>query len=101
MAGEVHVSDTPIHRMTIHDQDDDVVDVSGATLKTIVFEKPDGTIVTQTATFFTNGTDGIVEYQTVGGDHDFAGPWRKQAHVTIASGNWTSTIVSFPVAAKL
>ena len=101
MAGEVHVSDTPIHRMTIKDQDDAAVDVSGATTKEIVFERPDGTSVTRDATFLTDGTDGIVEYQAVGGDHDIAGPWRKQAHVTIASGDWKSTIVGFPVAPNL
>ena len=101
MAGEVHVSDTPIHRMTIKDQDNAIVDVSGASLKTIIFQKPDGTTVTQTATFFTDGTDGIVEYQALGADHDTAGPWCKQAHITIASGDWKSTIVGFPVAANL
>lgn len=101
MAGEVHVGDTPIHRMTIVDQDNAGVDVSGATLKTIIFRKPDGTTVTKTATFFTDGTDFIIEYQALTADHDVAGPWCKQARVTITSGDWYSTIVDFPVAATL
>ena len=101
MAGETHVGDTPLHQMTIKDQDNASVDVSGATLKTIRFRKPDGSTVTKTADFATDGTDGVIEYQAVEADHDIAGPWQKEARVTITSGNWYATIIDFPVAETL
>lgn len=62
------------------------LDVSGASTKQLVFKKPDGTKVTQTATFYTDGTDGVLQYTTVSGDIDQAGSWQCQAYLAGLSG---------------
>lgn len=78
-------------------EDGTAVDVSSATSKTIIFEKPDGTKVTQTATFFTDGTDGIIQYSSVSGDLDIGGDWRLQGFIAMPSWTGHSDIVNFKV----
>lgn len=85
-------------RVTIVDCDDVLIDVSTATVKTITFKDPLGNKVVQTANFYTNGTDGILEYISVSGDLDIVGTnWQIQGHVTLATGTWPSTIGEFSV----
>lgn len=67
--------------LTILDEAGAVRNVSSATTKEIVFEKPDNTTVTKTATFTTNGTDGKIYYTTATNDLDLAGLWQIQARV--------------------
>lgn len=99
MACEIHLDDVgTIFRVTIVDCDDVFIDISTASVKQLVFKKPDGTSVTQTAVFFTDGTDGILDYVTVSGDLDLVGEgWKIQGKVTLATGNWSSDIGTFPV----
>lgn len=70
-----------------------VVDLSSATLKEIIFKKPDGSRLTKTALFYTDGTDGIIVYTAVAGDLDLAGMWQWQARITVTSGGPFSTEV--------
>lgn len=42
--------------------------LSTATTKQILITQPDGTVLTKTATFFTDGDDGVLTYTTVDGD---------------------------------
>ena len=80
-AGEVHKSDIgTAFRVTVQDGET-AVDVSGATTKQIVFQKPSGTSVTQTAAFVTDGTNGQIQYVTVAGDLNEAGKWIMQGYV--------------------
>jgi hypothetical protein len=95
-ADEVHVGDvgtTFILTVT----DGTAVDVSGATTKQILFGKPNGSTVTKTAAFTTDGTDGKVQYSTVANDLDMAGVWNIQAYVVLAAGSWHSDVTSFVV----
>ncbi len=100
MAGEIHVGDIgTVFRLTIKDQDGVVVDVSSATgagEKEILFQGP-GKLVTQTAVFTTDGTDGDIEYVTVSGDISVVGEWTLQGHVILTAGEWRTTAVAFPV----
>lgn len=95
---EIHVGDvgTAI-RATIKDEDDVVVDVSAATTKQLIFEKSDCTEVTKTATFYTDGTDGIIQYVTESGFLTVAGVWRVQAYIVLPGGEWKSDIYEFRV----
>lgn len=94
---EIHQNDIgTIFRVTIYNGTP-ILDVSGATTKQILFQKPDGTAVTQTAAFFTDGTDGIIQYTTISGDLDQVGRWKLQAKVTLATGTWTSCSQKFKV----
>lgn len=74
-----------------------VVPVNGATTQEILFKKPDGTVVTKTSVFTTDGTDGKIEYVTISGDLDQLGLWQLMGHVILPSGDWHSAIGSFQV----
>lgn len=62
-----------------------VVDISSASVKEILFQKPSGTVVTKTATFQTDGTDGKIRYITIAGDIDESGYWLYQGHIVLPS----------------
>lgn len=88
-----------IFRITIKDcETDDIVNVSGCDTKEIIFTKPTGTKVTKTAAYYTDGSDGIIQYATVAGDLDEVGVWQMQAHVVIGAGSdWYTEIDTFRV----
>lgn len=79
----------------------EVVDISTATTMEIIFSKPDGTTVTQTAVFVTDGTDGAIRYFSQTGDLDQTGNWKVQGHVILPTGEWYSSISKFKVFANL
>ncbi len=94
---EIHQGDIgTIFRITVYDGSS-TVDVSGATSKEILFLKPDATTLTKTAAFYTDGTDGIIQYTTITGDLDTVGGWQLQAKVTLPTGTWTSCKQKFKV----
>jgi hypothetical protein len=94
---EIHLYDIGTSfEITLKDCDV-VVDVSSASLKEIIFKKPDKTTVTKTADFKTDGTDGIIQYITVLDDLDQKGSWYIQAKVTLPTGTWSSNTEKFKV----
>lgn len=98
MPAEIHEGDIgTIFRVTITDQAAAVVDLSGATTKEIIFKKSDGSFVTQVAAFFTDGTDGIIQYITIADDLDLVGGWCIQGHVVLPTGEWKTNIDTFIV----
>lgn len=79
-----------------------VIDISGATTVQIIFQAPDGTLLTKTASFTTDGTDGKMRVTSESGDFTPAGLWRKQGRLAYASGNeWRSSIEEFYVLENL
>lgn len=99
---EVHLGDIGTSfRLTIKDQDEAVVDISGATTKKITFEKPSGDSVEKNATFVTDGTDGKMEYVTVSGDLDETGWWRYQGYVVLGAGEWHTDIFKEKIYANI
>lgn len=78
------------------------LDLSGATTKQIKIQKPDGTILTKTAAFTTDGTDGQIQYTTISGDADLIGRYEIQVVITGLSG-WSgaSTTWSFEAESTL
>jgi len=96
--GEIHVGDVGTSlRATIRNQADQVVDVSAADTLELRFVKPDRTRVTFTATLYSDGTDGIVEYITEADDLDQAGIWNIQGYVVISGAPKKSNIDEFRV----
>lgn len=104
------MADTIIHsgdvgtiiRLTITEDDDTTaVDVSGATVKTFYFRKPDGEKTDVDAEFDSDGTDGKLKYTTVAGDIDTVGRWQVQAYVEIGSAKYYSTKTAFVVQSNL
>ncbi len=100
-SGEIHVNDIgTVFRVEIKNASGAVVNISGATSKNIYFQKPDGTVVTETGSFTTDGTDGLIQYTTLVTDLDQGGLWSYQAKVELASGTWSSDVIYFDVFAN-
>ncbi len=78
-----------------------IVDLSTATVKEFYFQKPDGTILTKTASFTTDGTDGKIQYTTIAGDLNVAGKWKLQAKITLPAWEGHSGIGTFKVLPNL
>jgi len=68
--------------------------------KQLILGPPAGSAKTYDASFFTDGTDGQLEYVTVAGDIDVAGLWSIQAYwidTGSASEERRSSVVTFEV----
>ena len=98
---EIHIGDIGTSFEMILKECDSIVDLTGAVTKEIIFRKPDKSIVTKTAEFKTNGTDGVIQYITILDDLDLKGTWNIQARVTLPTGIWSSDISKFKVHANL
>ncbi|RLA38665.1 MAG: hypothetical protein DRR06_20380 [Gammaproteobacteria bacterium] len=95
---EIHLNDVgTVFEVTLVESDV-VVDISTATTLTIKFKKSDGaTVMTKTASFSTDGTDGRLQYTSVADDLDQTGPWKLQAYVIMPSWTGHSSIGEFEV----
>ena len=103
MAAEVHVGDIgTIFRATLSD-DSGVVDLSATTSKTIILFDPAGNSTSHAASFFTDGTDGIIQYAGVSGDIFLDGQWAWEAQIEFVDGaqRWASDDNKFQVFAPL
>lgn len=101
MASEIHVGDIgTIFRVTIKDGDS-IVDVSNVDSKVIYLQKPDGTNLAKTASFYTNGTDGIIQYVSQDGDLDQGGTWQIQAKIDFGTDIFNTSIEKFKVLRNL
>jgi hypothetical protein len=99
---DVHVGDVgTVFRLEVRDQDDAIVDVSGATTMNITFKKPSGTTAVKTAVHATDGTDGLIQYITVSGDIDEAGVWQYQGFIDLPAWEGHTLPVAFPVRRNL
>ena len=99
MACKIHVGDIgTIFEVEIVDCDATVISVQSATVKQIIFRKPDGTTVVKSAVFTTDGADGLIQYTIVADDLDMSGTnWHIQGFVVLPSGEWYSNYGQFTV----
>lgn len=86
-----------IIRTVLRNQDDDPMDLTGASTLTFRFKKPDDTVVEKTATVSGSATDGTLVYLTEAGFLDQAGTWEFQVYIELASGSWHSDVSQFQV----
>lgn len=99
---QIHVGNKNVDFVITITEDCAAIDISGATSKTIYFTKPSGAILTKTALFVTDGTDGQIHYASESGDLDEAGIWKIQAIIELGSGSLYSSIIkSFKVFCNL
>lgn len=77
------------------------LDISGATTKQIIIDKPDGTNLIRDANFVNTGTDGKLYYLTVVGDLDQSGTYKIQSYIVIPGFTGYSAITSFEVYANV
>ena len=83
------------------DENGTVLDISGATTKQIIFQRPDGTDLIATAVFVTNGVDGQAMYVTQANDLNQDGTWKIQGYVVLPNGSWHTQTGKFKVKANL
>ena len=74
------------------------LDISTASTKIIVLEKPDSTLISASASFFTDGADGILVYYTSGStDLEQEGDYNMQSYLVMAGFSGYTTPVTFTV----
>jgi hypothetical protein len=94
---DIHVGDIgTIFRVTIVDGSS-IVPLSGASIMSILFEKPDGTVVTVSGEWTTDGSDGKIECASYEGLLDMDGTWEIGAIIVTNEGRWEATSQSFKV----
>lgn len=87
--------------VTVVDAAGDPISLVGASVKKLIFTKPDGTEVEKDAAFVTDGSDGKIKYVTVAGDLSPYGTWQCQAYVVTASINSRGKVQVFDVLRNL
>ena len=98
----VHKGDvgTPIVLELISNKTNLVIDVSGSTAISFLFEKPSGDTMLRVGSLYTDGTDGMIEYVTVDGDVDEEGKWEAEGYVVTPTRKFFTkkTVISvYPV----
>lgn len=97
MTAEIHVGDVgTVFEVTVQ-ENGVALNISTATTKQILLRKPDGTVLTKSAAFVTNGTDGKISYTTIAGDLSSEGQWKIQAYIVLTTGSWHSDAQRFDV----
>lgn len=85
---DIHVNDIGTALDLTITESGAAVDVSGVGAAQIKLRSPEGRVLTKTATFVTDGTDGKVRYTTQSGDLSAPGTWRWQGYLQNLGG-WT------------
>ena len=60
-----------------------IIDISGALVLTVKFQRPSGTTVTKVGVMPGGGTDGIESYTSIAGDLNEAGVWKVQYYTDV------------------
>ncbi len=97
----MHVDDIGTIIQVIVEEENSVVDISTATTKEILLHKPDGSMVTKTASFTTDGTDGAIKYATLTGDLNLAGKWQVEGHIVMPTRSFYTDVVDITVDAHI
>lgn len=101
MSCEIHVGNITQFEITVAKCNGVVEDLSTATTIDFLFQKPDGSVVTRTGEFLTDGVDGVVVYRTNITDLDQSGSWKYQVHLIYSENEQYTDITKFKVIANL
>jgi len=95
---EIHVGDKGLELRATIKNSGTAVDISAATVKLFLFRKPDATVATNTASFLTAGTDGVLYFTTpTTTTLDQAGKWQLQSRVEFSGNVFHSDWYEFKV----
>lgn len=90
-----------IFQLIVTDKDGIPIDISTASIKFIYFHSPAGQNIKKTAAFFTDGTDGILQYVGIVGDIDVFGLWSIEGYVETTLGKFFTEKSNFTVYSTL
>ena len=96
-ANEIHINDVGTKFLVTVTDGTTAVDISSATTKQLIFQKPSGTKLTKATVFTSDGTDGKMQYSVVTDDFDEAGSYKLQGKVVISDGTFYTDIHTFKV----
>lgn len=99
---KIHVGDVGVSfQLKFVDQAGVVIPINGATLMQMFFQKPDGTDITKTASYATDGLDGVMKYVTTTNDLDVSGTWQYQGYAEVGGAKMHTNTHKFKVAPNL
>lgn len=101
MASEVHVNDIGTKIVLTIKDDNEVVDISKASVIDFIIVKPNATKYTKSGSLYTDGTDGKMYYISIDGDFDVPGNYKVQGKVNLAGGIYYTSIFTFRVHCNL
>jgi len=88
-------------QMVLRDQDENPVNLTGASETMFIFQPPSGTNVEKVASIFGSPTDGILQYIVEPDTLNVIGEWQMQARIQLPTGKWTSSISKFHIKSNL
>lgn len=94
---DIHVGDYGWTARLQLTEDGSPFDISSFTTKEMIFYKPDGTQLVKGASFVTDGTDGMLQYNVESGVIDASGRWGIRARIAKSGVDLRSHIVWFYV----
>lgn len=86
-----------VFSVTVYDETNTLVNVSGASVAEMLFYLPDTTIYTRSGVLQNAGISGVMQYTSVSGDLNQIGMWRYQGHITYGGRNLYTDITDFRV----
>lgn len=98
---DIHINDYGWVGKLALKQDGAAVDISSYTTRQFIFKSPSGVKTTKTATFDTDGTDGVLKYTVEDGLINESGNWYVQARIGKTGAVLTSAELRFNVASRL
>ena len=96
-ANEIHMNDVGTKFLVTVTDGTTAVDISSATTKQLIFQKPSGTKLTKATAFTSDGTDRKMQYSIASDDFDEAGSYKLQGKVVISDGTFYTDIHTFKV----
>lgn len=88
--------------VTLVDMAGAVVDISAASTLSLIIRKPDRTFATKTATFVTDGSDGMLQWTVTDGYLDQEGHYAIEAEVSDGSTfTYRSSMMTMEVGGKI
>ena len=96
-ANEIHMNDVGTKFLVTVTDGTSAVDISSATTKQLIFQKPSGTKLTKATAFTSDGTYVKMQYSIASDDFDEAGSYKLQGKVVISDGTFYTDIHTFKV----
>ena len=87
--------------VTFVDAAEVAIDISAATTMQIILKSITGTVITKTATFTTDGTDGKIQFTSLITDFPEAGRWKIQGRVILPTGTWRTAVGFYNIGENL
>lgn len=98
MSAEIHLNDIGTSfNVTVYNETDTIVNLSGALVTNLLFTQPDNVLITKSGELINDGVSGVMRYVTISGDLSQIGIWQIQGYVELGSSAMYTNVSSFRV----